>query len=312
MSIKIAKDIPSSLSPSQLAVWLTCEQRWHYSYVDELKAHGPNFIWFAKGSYIHELLHYYYGLLNSGFLIGDDILMDTIKSRIMADLEEADKESKKTGEEVDFEFFKDVTNTVIRYVTNRSPMIDANIKFDTMKVEEHLEYEWDGRNFHGFMDLLYYDTDVKRMVVRDHKTGGRDTFSSDVVYRNIQLKMYATLFYKVYGELPLAEVNWLNSNPPKNPKKTKLYGTYRAEYKEETLQSFWKYLQESHVAQRDNKPRRNLAACNKCAYFPICDSKDKGLSVENIVRGNYLDATVYKQNTESNDETTKMQPIVLG
>lgn len=264
--------IPPSLSPSQLTVWNTCEYKWHLQYVESLAPVGPEKIWFAKGSYLHELLHYYYGMLASGITIGDPIILDVLTERIKRDLTDADVDNAK--------FFEECVRTIYSYVKDRSPLIDTGMT--EIDVERELVLMHDGRGFHGFMDLLYYDKDVNRWVIRDHKTGNRDTYSVMTVRTSSQLKFYATLAYKILGIVPMVEISWINSSPPKKPGRTKLWNLVRVDFKIEQLEYFWNYLQGKHNDQKNLTPSKNLGECSHCPYLPICESQEMDIPYEQL------------------------------
>lgn len=257
-----------------------------------MKPHGPDFLHFAKGSYVHELLHYYYELVKSGFMVGDPILVVSIKDRIMNDLQEL-------GEGADFGFFNDVSRTVVNYVEHRSPIIDSDI--ERFQIENHLQWSYDGRNFHGFADLIYWDKVKKCWVIRDHKTGTRNTHTLQSVKRNGQLLFYGTLFYKMTGNVAEVEINFANSSPPLKPGKTVIFNTIRVQHSETVYKNFWRYLCETHEAQKNLKPLRNLFACGNCPYFLICESELKDLSSDLIIRSRYKRAIVEVQSENSSE-----------
>lgn len=256
---------------------MLCEKRWYFNYVEELVPYGPDWLHFAKGSYLHELLHYYYSLVESGYPVGDDTLIKAVIARVKEDLEEADNP--------DLEFYQMCMRTIIAYMEQRSPVIDQ--KISKLSIESHLQVEYDGRKIHGYTDLIYYDNETKRWVVRDHKTGNRNVYDQRAVFGNGQLLFYGTLLYLTEGIVPDLEINWINSTPPKNPKQTQLFATYRVSHTEETYKQFWEYLQETHNRQKNTPPLRNLMSCGKCPYHPICSSELRGLSTDLIKQSRY-------------------------
>jgi len=258
-------------------VWNECEQRWYYSYVEELKPIRKRVLALEKGNYIHELLHYYYSFLRSGYSIGDHIIIDSITSRIAADLQEA--------EDPDYAFYADVSKTVIEFIKTQSPIIDQGIT--DLEVESHLEYEYDGRSFHGYADLIYRDSEG-RLRVRDHKSGQRNTYDQRFVERVEQLLFYGTLYWKITGEVAQVEISFLHSKIPKNPKPGVVsFGLFTASHTETAYESYWNYLTQIHERQKSSQIMRNYGACNYCAYYDLCRADLRGYSSENIKRANY-------------------------
>ena len=304
--------LPDSLSPSQLSTWQDCEVKWDFAYQKRLKPHGPDWLHFAKGSYIHELLHYYYEMVRSGYEIGDPILVKTMQYRIQSDLQARTAELKE-GEKIDYEFFADVSRIVINYVEHRSPAIDRAI--NQIQIEQHLTHTYDNREFHGYADLIYWDSVRKVWVIRDHKSGTRNTFSPDNVFRNGQLLMYGTIYWIMTGIVAEVEINFVHSKPPKSANSTtKLFDTVRVAHTEETYKNFWEYIMECHERQKNGKPLRNLFACGNCAYFPICNAELRGFSSDVIVRSMYVksDQAIQPEHTSQGSKAAKTLTVNFG
>jgi hypothetical protein len=277
--------LPSSLSPSQLNVYLDCEQKWFYSYAEGIKPHGGGQIYFDKGNYIHELLHHYYSFLQAGFKIGDSLIYDSMKDLFTGNLEHAFKLAEENEVDVDLNFYQAAHRVVMRYVEDYSPVIDVGIT--DLKIEEHFEVEVDGRNFHGFIDLLY-QRDGK-WYIRDAKTGKTNTFSYKKVRKLPQGLFYGALLYQLTGIVANFEILWLNSElPAKISEKTKIHELVTVStHTEAVYRNFWEYLLQVNSKQKSLTPMRNLSSCASCAYDPICNAELRGLSTEVIMSGLY-------------------------
>jgi len=250
-----------------------------------------------KGSYIHELCHFYYSLLNE-FEIGDTELLDILKARVAQDFEEA-------GDEVDPIFYDECIRTFIGFVINRSPMIDMDIT--DLLVEYHLQREYNGRLIHGFADLIYWDTKSKVRVIRDHKTGGNPTtHSQHSTDTSFQLNTYGTLWYLETGEVAELETNFLHSQPPKNPVKTELFKTYRSKRSATFYENWWNYLKEIDNKQREPGTLQNLSSCGNCPYLPICRLELKGIDPWVVIRTRYeSENTVQSENPDDSKEVNE-------
>lgn len=272
-----------------------------------MKPHGPDWLHFAKGSYIHELLHFYYFLIQQGYEIGDEIVLTAIKDRVKSDLHEAIERAKEEGTDVDLKFFDDCSRVIVNYVTNFSPRNDHTLS--KISIEKHLELFHAGRNFHGFVDLIYWDTELKVWVIRDHKTGTQNRFDLKATYRSSQLLFYGTLLYKLNGIVADLEISYINSAPPRNPKKTVLWDRQRVRQTAEKYDNYWKYLLEVNERQNTVPCLRNFNACGNCAYFPICNTELKNQDSGVIIRTRYAQPKVQPENSNGgskNSETLRV------
>ena len=272
--------LPDTLSPSQLSTFLKCPVKWKYRYVDKLISVRPKSIAMEKGSYIHELFHLFYGMLEQGVEIGDPLIIQVITDRVTSDIMALPEEER------DWKFQEVVTRIVFDYIKNRSTEIDLTLS--KIEAEVHLEYEFDGRNFHGYADLIYYCTRRKRWVIRDHKTGGKDIRNDAWVESELQLLFYACIFYLITGEVAILEVSWIQSNPPKKVSpESILYGLHSADIPEIQLLNYWDYIKDMHEAQQNPILLHNRTGCSGCPYYPICRAELRGYSADGILRANY-------------------------
>jgi len=292
---------------------------WRLSYVEKLKSKGFNPIYFEKGNYVHEILHYYYSLVRAGYVVGSDIALkavtDRIKEDIVAEMERAEKE----GREADIGFYRDVAKAIQPYVQNISPKIDSKITF--VEHEYHIEVEPEGSQIqlHGYIDLIYYDLIRKAWVIRDHKTGAKNVWSNKKVEEDIQLLFYATLWYILTGEVPIVEINYLNTSQASKPQKsTVLFDLFTAYHNESTLKAFWNYLQSVLDRMENSQALQNLSACSGCAYRQICRAGLRGYSADQIKKANFNGPhskpveEVSAENPDGSVEDSKPFHITLG
>ena len=266
-------------------------------------------MYFEKGSYVHEVLHYYYSLVKAGYPVGGELIIKAVTDRIKEDVAGAD----------DLSFFRDTTKTILPYIQKISPKIDNKIA--AVEHEYHLEIKAPNHDvlLHGFVDLLYYDSIRKKWVIRDHKTGQKNSWSNESLERDIQLLMYGTLWYKLTGEVAIVQVNFLHSKPASAPKATTvLYGLFEAHHTESTYKAFWEYLQVVLDRMENPQTMQNLSACDYCAFYRICRAGLRGYSADQIKRANFNGPhnkqrqEVPGENSSIGIESAKPFHIVIG
>jgi PD-(D/E)XK nuclease superfamily len=264
-----------------------------------LKPKRATIMAFEKGSYIHELLHFYYSFLQAGYELNDPTVLSNVVERISEDLQEA--------ENPDYKFYKDVSKTIVDFIKTQSLNIDKNIK--NLQVESHLEIEYNNRLLHGYCDLIYEDS--KGIThIRDHKSGQRNTYSNQTVQRMEQLLFYGTLYWKLTGKVAKVEVSFIHSNPPDKPKPgTIIYGLYEADHNASTYEKYWNHLVEVNRLQMESQIVPNYGECTYCAYYPICRADLRGYSSENIIKANYV-GPLQKQN--SGESGTVKKPFSIN
>lgn len=309
----------STLSPSQLKVWLNCEEQWRLAYVERLKPKGGNPLFFEKGSYVHEVLHLYYSYVKAGLPVGSERLLKVVTERIKEDLAAELKRAEEEERVPDTDFYRDVAKTITRFVQYISPKIDNSITKVDHEVHLELMEEFYNVNLHGYVDLMYYDRIRKRWVIRDHKTGQSNAWNKLKVEKDIQLLFYGTLWYKLTGEVAIVQINFMNSKPASNPKKTTvLYDLIEAHHTEQTYIAFWKYLQAILPRMEVSQTLQNFNACTNCAYYQICRAGLRGYSAEQIKRANFdgpkdeSQQEVPVENSSAGDSNPKPFHIKLG
>ena len=193
------------ISPSRLNVFQECPRKYDFVYRQNLQAVGPPKAYFNKGNYFHELSHVYYQMIQAGATPGSDLALASILSRIQNDVNNA------PGPEL-IQVYATISRTMGRFIQEQSPRIDKGIT--VLGVEHELDYQLsiEGRDFllFGFIDLLYRDSDG-RLRIRDHKTGERIWTRAEANQSN-QLMFYAATVYKLTGEVPIAEISYINTH----------------------------------------------------------------------------------------------------
>jgi hypothetical protein len=309
----------TTLSPSQLKVWLTCEEQWRLAYREKLKSKGSNPIFFEKGSYVHEIMHYYYSLIKAGFPVGSDIALKAVENRIKEDISHEIDKAKAEGRSADLAFYRDTTKAIITYIKFISPKIDS--KITEVEHEYHLETKSPAHDvvLHGYIDLLYWDSIRKKRVIRDHKTGARNVWTNKKVEQDIQLLMYGTLWYILTGEVAIVQISFLNTSQASNPKATTtLYGSFEAHHTEQTYIKFWEYLRTILVRMENPQTLQNLNACGSCAYSRICRAGLRGYSADRIKTANFYGPhnkpieQVQEQDTDGSETDSKPFHFTFG
>ena len=284
-----------TLSPSQLSIFQLCNRRWQYQYKEGLLPRVPSSRQMAKGSYIHDILHYYYGLIQAGYPVGDPDLLVLIRDRINQDIKETPNP--------DYKFFEECARTVVNYILDRSPVIDSKLK--DLQVEAHLEYTLlNGYVLHGFVDLI-------SDAIRDHKTGERNTFDSKSVSRNQQLMFYSTLYFKLTGDNLPVEISWIHSNPPKTSKNP-IYSLTRTSFSDAKLEGFFDYLEKiTDLLLTDQDHLQNFSACGNCPYFHLCDFELKGLDTALLRKNGYVNKSTKNEATKEDSKDKPLQALDL-
>lgn len=292
---------------------------WRLSYVEKLKSKGSNPIFFEKGNYVHEVLHYYYSLIRAGYVVGSEVVLTAVRERIRDDIIAEMARAEEEERDADISFYRDVAKAIQPYIERISPKIDSKIAF--IEHEFHIEIQPEGSQIllHGYIDLMYYDQIRKAWVIRDHKTGTRNTWSNQKVEEDIQLLFYATLWYILTGEVPIVEINYLNTSQASNPKPgTVLFDLFTAHHNESTLIAFWNYLQSVLDRMENSQALQNLSACSGCVYRRICRAGLRGYSADQIKKANFNgphNKPVEEISTENSDgsvENSKPFHITLG
>jgi len=267
-------------SPSQLDMFNDCTQAWEYAYVRGLKKKGSK-RFFDLGNYFHELAHVYYQLLAEGRKPGDSFVQDYMRSRMKSDLRKITKEN--------VEIMALVHKMMEAYVAKQSPRIDKGIQ--VLGVELHLEVPFTtikGRTvfLQGYLDLLYRDA-AGKLRLRDHKTGGKNSWSNRQLELLPQLLMYM-LMVELAMELQVldVEISWINSYDYKKkvPTIEEQFGLFRHSHLPKSLENFKVYLGTLLDKLIDEDTIRKLSKdCGNCQYQQICSLEMRGADPRHII-----------------------------
>jgi hypothetical protein len=269
------------VSPSQFRVHKTCPEQHYYTYGLQLRPRKRD-TKFDVGSYFHELAHFYYQLLKSGYKIGDPHTISAMDTKLRNDLKEVKPSFQKTLLQVHIMF--------MRYLKRRTSVIDSNIEI--LEVEKELQLLVPGTTvgIHGILDLLYRKRG--KLVIRDHKTGeNKSAHSNESISFDDQLLTYAVMVWKIFNEIPIIEINWVNSKVDykTEPTNDQLFGHYTKTLTKDYLEGYWTYLQE-YVYHMQTVPRiRSMTTfkCKQCPYIDPCLFALRGLDNRNLIEANF-------------------------
>lgn len=270
-------------SPSQVDKYEECPQLWDFVYVQQLTPKHRQ-AKFDKGLYIHELMHVYYHLLREGHSPGSDIVITSITSRIQNDLANANADNIKV--------YRDVMEAMVRFITRQSRKIDLGIKI--LGVED--VYECPATTpagteiiLHGIRDLVYKDM-RGRTIIRDHKSSEKaGSWSEKRLELHGQTLTYGAVWYKMTGEVPIVEVNFINTlHYAKEQDLSKYFGLYRIEHTETVYEQFWDTTLRLIDVMLESPVLPHFGdRCNSCAFHEICLRKMRGTSYDALLRSNF-------------------------
>ena len=268
------------ISPSQFRAHKECPQKHKYVYGDQLRPRQRQ-TFFEVGSYFHELAHFYYQLLQSGYEVGSPHTEAAMDSKLREDLGL-----------VDFEFHAVMMQVHImfrRFLEKQTADIDTGIEVLEVEKELHVDLN-DEVGLHGIVDLIYKRKG--KHVIRDHKTGEyKASHSQESIALNDQLLTYAAMYWKITDIVPMIEISWINSkvNYKNPPSKDQLFGTYHKTLTKEYLEAFWQYT-EQYVYHMQTVPvirYLNDYKCKSCPFREPCTMSLRGLDTRNIIDANF-------------------------
>lgn len=183
-----------------MKTYLECPKKYDYIYKQELQKLEPPKGYFNKGNYFHELAHGYYHLIQSGFQPGSEEVWAAVLDKMKRDL------SQDTNPDL-IPVYGIITRMMSRFVHEQSPRIDDGIQ--VLNVEQQIIYPMEDYAMFGYADLVYRDRSG-RLHIRDHKTGDKALTKMDAQFSN-QLLYYSAILYKTTGEIPVAELSYINT-----------------------------------------------------------------------------------------------------
>lgn len=156
-----------TISYSQLKVWQDCEVRWEYNYVHEIRPKTKE-KYYAKGTLLHDLMSVYYQLIKGGLRPGSQeslkMLQEFVATDLKIDLTAMDK----------MEIYRDVIQSVFRYVRDFSPSVDMGLRILGVEEEVYLPMTSpEGREFFFvFIADLVLQMQRGSIWILDHKSTG--------------------------------------------------------------------------------------------------------------------------------------------
>lgn len=270
------------VSPSQFRAHKDCTQLHYYIYGLGLRPAIPDEK-FARGIYFHELAHFYYQLLKSGYKIGDQHTLSAMDTKLNNDLSEISMAFAGTALNVHLMFRN--------YLARRTQEIDSGIKI--LEVEKMIEYVFPGTDvgIHGIVDLIYRHRG--QLVIRDHKTGeNKSAHSNESLLYEDQLMTYACIIWKLYNEVPAIEISWINAkvNWKEPPTNEQLYNKPYRVLDKQTLEAWWTYIQDYLYHMQTVPVIRSLNSwkCKSCAFKDPCLLELKGVETRNLLESKYI------------------------
>lgn len=271
------------ISPSQFSVHKDCSFKHQYVYGLSLRPKQREGH-FEVGTYFHELAHHAFKTMRAGgFQPTDPAFLALIEQKLQKDLAESKSEYLSVLMQVHIMFRW--------YLERQAPQIDSNLEI--IDVEREVIYPIiDGVSIQGILDLVYRKRTSPQIIIRDHKTGAnKASHTEEGLELNDQLMTYACLVYFTYGEVPIIEISWINSkvNWSKTPTHDQLYNRISRKLDKNTIESFWKYLQEYVYHMQATKPIRALSSfnCKNCVFKEPCLFDLRGLDQRPILDANY-------------------------
>ena len=287
---------PIRVSPSQLNVWLSCPQAWHYGYVEKIKPKGTK-VYFNVGSYAHEIMHVYFHLLQAGYEHGSEFIRNSMLTRLRSDFEKLVSDGQIPSSEA-LIVMKKVSTIFFKYVDYQSSIIDSGIEVEN--VEHSIEVEHtlpSGRTvlLNGIVDLLYRKASKRR--VRDHKSGENSGYYSQEKTKALQqLWFYVIIYHHLGIPIDLMEISFLSTydyKPKKgetvaNPTLDQLFKFYPVEINPEMIKVMSSWLDQTLDAMLSSSIYRNIhPGCTLCGFWSICKTEMRGISSRGVILGNY-------------------------
>jgi hypothetical protein len=277
-----------TFSPTGVALWMECRQKWNYVYHEHLKKASSGTLKMNRGTFFHRYCHYFYNLKQQN--LRNDTIIAAMQSKMRDDV--------KTMTLDTVPVFHSVIPLVQKYITQRSPDIDSGMKVLATEYQYWVPLTTPKGRYvalHGYIDLVYM-TNFRRIRIRDHKSGERlDTWSKDKILFNPQMRDYdLALSLSNPWNLPVegVEISWVNTKeyPPNSKAKGQdvpweLYtGFYSQVQRDEYLTSL---LHKIDLMLDGDVYRTYNKDCDKCIYFPICYREEKGLPTAATISTQY-------------------------
>ena len=256
------------VSHSQASVLERCEQKWVYSYVENLtkRTKSPN-----KAAHIGTLVHLGLDKLYSGSS------EEEVRQAILNAADSAEEGSV-------------ALLLVVRYIRDFIPTADEG--WTIAKTEDHFQIPLRtpfGRpyEFQGFIDLAAYQNDF--LILWDHKSSGRNKYNKSQLATEWQLLLYGAAMRELGLEIDGIGVNGFNTQVTMSTfwthPITKFYYRERISVTPQTFDNSLKSLGQTVDVMYDlaegREPRMVLSkSCEWCDFQELCIYKLKGLTRE--------------------------------
>jgi len=268
------------VSPSRINTYFTCPKKYHFTYVLELLTRDREATRkFDKGNYFHELAHVLYQNIRAGATPGSEYLQETIKNRIIQDLQQLPSPTSDL-----MKVYDNVSKRMLRYIREQSPKIDHGML--VREVEAELSFDTEqGFILFGFADLVY-ERDGNT-IVRDHKTGEKNWSKIDVRFHN-QNFYYALILWLTNHVVPKAEINFINTKEYVNKEPPVVFDLAGHQYSQRELEIYYEQICKviSQMLQSEPIPFYGKH-CSYCPYQTPCFMERKGIDSSELIELNF-------------------------
>lgn len=263
------------ISPSRINTFFDCPKQHHYKYTRELVSKSRESARkFDKGNYFHELLHVYYQNVQAGATPGSLYLQETLKNRILQDLQKLSSPSSEL-----MSVYANVSTRMLRYIRQQSPKIDAGMK--VLAVEAEMSFATDVFEFFGYTDLIFEKAD--RTVIRDHKSGERAWSKVDVRFHN-QNFYYALTYFLATSVVAEAEISFLNTKEYASKEPPVMFEVTPYKYSQKELEIYYEQICGVVDKMLNSDPIPFYGKhCSWCPYQTPCFMERKGIDSSEVI-----------------------------
>lgn len=283
----VVKKKARRISPTQLSVWHSCEQKWHYNYVEDLVPRSQP-AYFARGTLVHEVLSIYYQLLQGGLKPGSQEAIKMTMEWVAEDL------TFKNLQGGNATMYAEVLRVVNRYMRDWSPVVDRDLKIlEVEKLLQVLLTTPKGREviLEGILDLLVMRRDYTVWIL-DHKSTGIGQFWSQMALQmDSQLPTYIAVTELLGTPVHGMILNEINTYPYKNFDNEPIDKIFRRTPSSRNVNELRYILMNYLRAVDDQEDKlesglpivRNLTRnCDRCMYNELCQFAVKGIPTETL------------------------------
>lgn len=181
---------------SRLSAFHNCPYEWKCSYLGGEKGSGSFYSEF--GSLMHHILEQF---------IKGNVLRESLIAYYESQWSVFIEHDLMKGDEIDFEKEQEYYDCGIDYLQNHLPDLS---QFEILGVEKKVEFEIDGYNMIGFIDLLLKDKKTGEITIWDHKSSSMKFKKNGEPYKSEeqhwkdfqrQLYLYSVPVLEEYGRV---------------------------------------------------------------------------------------------------------------